>query len=84
MVKTQQRAKSAPKSIKTVTKALSKKSSKASSTKKVSVASSPTKSSHSPLKKDSCKPKWNGPNKKVIETYTDPIDYFQLNEKYAK
>jgi hypothetical protein len=84
MVKTQQRAKSAPKSIKTVTKVLSKKSSKASSTKRVSLASSPTKSAHSPLKKDSCRPKWNAPNKKVIDTYTDPIDYFQMNAKYAK
>ena len=77
MVKTQKRAKSAPKSVKAAPKVLSKKSSKASSTKRVSVASSPVKSSGSV--KSTCKPKWNAASKKTILTYSDPIDYFQWN-----
>ena len=70
MVKKQARAKSAPKSIKTAPKVLSKKSSKASSTKRVSVASSPVKSTGSKksIKNDN-KPKWNPPKQKLINIY---------------
>jgi cystathionine gamma-lyase len=30
------------------------------------------------------RPKWNEPIKKEIKQWKDPIDYFQMNEKYAK
>ncbi len=71
MVKKQVRAKSAPKSIKVAPKVLSKKSSKASSTKKVSVASSPVKSTGSKksTKNNDNKPKWNPPTQKLINIY---------------